>query len=192
MKLDLSRYQNRHPVKAKIARAVWNVVWSLLFRLTPRGILYGWRRFLLRCFGARLGRGVNVLPSCRIWQPWKLTMGDYSCLSEQVECYSVDQITIGKQVVVSQGAFLCCASHDISSPIMELTHKPIIIESQAWVAARAFVGPGVTVGEGAVVGACAVVTKDVEPWTVVAGNPARVVKKRALRGTEDGRSSSRQ
>lgn len=108
-------------------------------------------------------------------------MGDYSCLSEQVECYSVDQITIGKQVVVSQGAFLCCASHDISSPIMELTHKPIIIESQAWVAARAFVGPGVIVGEGAVVGACAVVMKNVEPWTVVAGNPAKYIRDREIR-----------
>lgn len=185
MKLDLSRYQNRHSLRLKSVRCVWNVVWLLLFRSNPRGVLYGWRRFLLRCFGARIGRGVNVLPSCRIWQPWKLTMGDYSCLSEQVECYSVDQITIGEQVVVSQGAFLCCASHDISSPIMELTHKPIIIESQAWVAARAFVGQGVTVGEGAVVGACAVVTKDVEPWTVVVGNPARMVKKRVL--AESGR-----
>ena len=108
-------------------------------------------------------------------------MGNYSCLSEYVECYSVEQITIGDEVVVSQGAFLCCASHDITSPIMELTYAPITIESQAWIAARAFIGPGVTVREGAVVGACAVVTKDVEPWTVVAGNPARVIKKRILK-----------
>jgi putative colanic acid biosynthesis acetyltransferase WcaF len=190
--LDLGHYANRHSWRTKFARAVWNVVWLFLFRPTPRGVLHGWRRFLLRCFGARIGRGVNVLPSCRIWQPWKLTMGDYSCLSERVDCYSVDQITIGAQVVVSQGVFLCCASHDISSPIMELTYRPITIMPQAWIASRAFVGPGVTVGEGAVVGACAVVTKDVEPWTVVAGNPARVVKKRVIRGTEDGRSSSRQ
>lgn len=107
-------------------------------------------------------------------------MGDHSCLSEGVDCYSVDQIAIGSQTVVSQGVFLCCASHDITSQIMELTHHPIVIGPQAWVAARAFVGPGVTVGEGAVVGACAVVTKDVEPWTVVAGNPARFIKKRVI------------
>lgn len=180
MNLDLAHYQNRHPMGAKIARAVWSVVWLLLFRPTPRGVLYGWRRFLLRMFGAKIGKGVNVLPSCKVWQPWKLTMGDYSCLSEDVDCYSVDEVLIGDQVVVSQGAFLCCASHDISSPIMELTYKPIVIESQAWVAAKAFLGPGVTVGEGAVVGACAVVTKDVEPWAVVAGNPARFVKRRSI------------
>jgi putative colanic acid biosynthesis acetyltransferase WcaF len=180
MELKLQNYQNRHPLKTRIARLVWNAVWLFLFRPTPRGVCYGWRRFLLRLFGANIGKGCHVLPSARIWQPWKLTMGDYSCLSEDVDCYSVDTIDIGRQTVVSQGAFLCCASHDISSPIMELTYRPIRIESQAWVAARAFVGPGVHIGEGAVVGACAVVTKDVEPWTVVAGNPARVIGKRCL------------
>jgi putative colanic acid biosynthesis acetyltransferase WcaF len=181
MKLALQHYQNRHSMKSKLARAIWNLVWLLLFRPTPRGLLYGWRRFLLRVFGAQIGRGVHVLPSCKVWQPWKLTMGDHSCLSEGVDCYSVDQITIGVQAVVSQGSFLCCASHDITSPVMDLTHRPIVVGPQAWIAARAFVGPGVTIGEGAVVGACAVVTKDVEPWTVVAGNPARFIKKREIR-----------
>lgn len=181
MSLNLSSYQNRHSVKSKLARAVWNVVWLLLFRTSPRGFFYGWRRFLLRCFGAKIGRGVNILPSCRVWQPWKLIMGDFSCLSENVDCYSVASITIGDQVVVSQGAFICSASHDIASPIMELTYAPVIVGPQVWIAARAFIGPGVTIGEGAVVGACAVVTKDVEPWTVVAGNPARFIKRRELR-----------
>jgi Acetyltransferase (isoleucine patch superfamily) len=108
-------------------------------------------------------------------------MGDYSCLSERVDCYSVDNVVIGDQVVVSQDVFLCCASHDIASPIMELTYAPIVIESQVWVAARAFVGSGVTIGEGAVVGACAVVTKNIEPWMVVAGNPAKPIKKRGIK-----------
>lgn len=181
MKLDLAHYQNRHSVKSKLARVLWSVVWLFFFRPTPRGILYGWRRGLLRLFGAKIGEGCNVLPSAKVWQPWKLTMGDHSCLSENVDCYSVDQITIGAQAVVSQGAFLCCASHDITSPTMELTYNPIIIEPQVWIAAWAFIGAGVTIGEGAVVGACAVVTKDVEPWTVVAGNPARTIKKRMIR-----------
>jgi putative colanic acid biosynthesis acetyltransferase WcaF len=97
-----------------------------------------------------------------------------------VDCYAVDKINIGEQVVVSQGAFLCCASHDISSPIMELTYKPIVICDNVWVAAGAFVGPGVTIGEGAVVGACSVVVKSVAPWSVVVGNPARFIKKRAI------------
>ncbi len=179
--LDLAHYTNRHSLRSKLARVLWHVVWLLLFRTTPRGLMYGWRRFLLRLFGARLGRGAEVLPTCRIWQPWKLELGAYACLGADVDCYSVDRITVGDQAVVSQGAFLCCASHDITSPTMELTYRPIRIGPQAWVAAQAFVGPGVTLGEGAVVGARAVVTKDVPAWTVVAGNPARAVKQRVLR-----------
>ena len=185
MKLDLANYKNRHSLRSKLARAVWNVVWLFFFRTTPRGLFYGWRRFLVRLFGGKIGRGVNILPSAKIWQPWLLEMGDYSCLSENVECYTVDRIKIGEQAVISQGAFLCTASHDMSSPTMELTHEPIVIEEQAWIAARAFVAPGVTIGEGAVVGACSVVTKDVAPWTVVAGNPARVVKVRKIEGSKD-------
>ena len=135
---------------------------------------------MLRLFGAKIGNNCVVHPSCKVWQPWNLTIGDYVALAEHVDCYSVDKIVIGACATISQGAYLCCASHDIASPTMELIYRPIVIESQAWVAARAFVGPGVTVGEGAVIGACAVVTKDVEPWTVVAGNPARFIKKRVI------------
>jgi putative colanic acid biosynthesis acetyltransferase WcaF len=181
MNLQLQNYQNRHTLSSKLLRVIWNFVWLFLFRPTPRGMLYGWRRFLLRIFGAKIGKGANILPSCKVWAPWNLTVGDFSCLSEDVDCYAVDKITIGAQAVISQEAFLCCASHDISSPIMELTCKPVVIGDNAWVAARAFVAPGVTVGEGAVVAACAVVTEDVAPWSVVAGNPARFIKKRVLK-----------
>ena len=179
--LDLKNYRNRHSLKSKIARLLWNVFWLFLFRPTPRGNLFrSWRILLLKLFGADVKWSSNVLPSCRIWQPWKLKMGAYACLSAEVDCYSVDQITVGDQATVSQGAKLCTASHDIASSIMELTYAPIVIGANAWVAAWSIVLPGVTVGEGAVVGAGSVVTKDVAPWTVVAGNPARVVKRRVL------------
>jgi len=179
-KLRLDQYHNRFPPAVKLLRLFWNVVWFFLFRPTPRGVLYGWRRFLLVLFGAKIGKGSRILPSCKVWQPWKLTMGNHSCIAGDVDCYTVDKITIGDHVVVSQGAFLCSASHDITSPTMELIHKPIRIESYAWVAARAFVGPGVHVGEGAVIAACAVVSKNVAPWTVVGGNPAAFIKERVL------------
>ena len=107
-------------------------------------------------------------------------MGEYACLSADVDCYSVDSITVCDQATVSQGVKLCCAGHDISSRILELTHRPIFIEQSAWVAAWSIILPGVTVGEGAVVAAGAVVTKDVEPWTVVGGNPAKFIKMRVI------------
>lgn len=180
--LDLKNYKNRHSLKSKVARVVWNAVWTLLFLPTPRGNMFRpWRIALLKLFGANVKWSSNVLPSCRIWQPWKLTMGEYACLSEDVDCYAVDEIIIGDQATVSQGVKLCTAGHDTSSEIMELTFSPIVIGANAWVAGWSIVMPGVTVGDGAVVAAGAVVTKDVKPWTIVGGNPAKLIKKRELK-----------
>lgn len=182
MKLDLKNYKNRHSLKSKIGRVVWNVVWLLFFRTTPRGNLFRpWRIMLLKLFGAKVEWSSNVLPSCRIWQPWNLTMGAYACLGADIDCYTVDEIKIGPQATVSQGVKLCTAGHDITSKMFELEYKPIVIEDSAWVAAWSIVLPGVTIGEGAVVAAGSVVVKDVEPWTVVGGNPAKVIKKRELK-----------
>lgn len=180
--LDLKNYHNRHSLKSKLARVLWNIAWLILFRPTPRGNLFRpWRIALLKLFGARVCWSSNVLPSCRIWQPWNLTMGAYACLSEGVDCYTVDKVSVGDQATVSQGVKFCTAGHDISSKVMELTYAPINIGANAWVAGWSIILPGVTIGEGAVVAAGAVVTKDVEPWTVVGGNPARVIKKRVLK-----------
>ncbi len=182
-KLDLKNYKNRHSLKSKVARVAWNVVWLLFFRLTPRGNLFRpWRVFLLKCFGAKVSWRANVLPSAKIWAPWNLCIGDFSSIDSAVECYSVDFVEVGTNATVSRRVFLCTASHDISSPTMELVTKPIVIKDNAWVCARAIILPGVTIGEGAVVAAGAVVTKDVAPWTVVGGNPAKVIAKRELRG----------
>ena len=134
----------------------------------------------MRCFGARIGKGVRIQGGARIWQPWKLSIGDFSWIDGGVSLYSADSITIGANAVVSEGAFICTASHDVTSETFKLATKPITIGDGAWVASRAIVLPGVSVGEGAVVAAGAVVTHDVEPWTIVAGNPAKVVKKRVL------------
>jgi putative colanic acid biosynthesis acetyltransferase WcaF len=166
-----------HSLANRAARALWGGVWLLLFRPSPKP-LHGWRRMLLRLFGARIGRGAVVHASARIWGPWNLDMGPFACLSHRVDCYAVDRIRIGAHAVVSQYSFLCAASHDIDQPDMPLTHAPITIGDHAWVAADAFVGPGVTIGEGAVVGARASVFKSVPPWTVVAGNPARLLRRR--------------
>jgi len=141
----------------------------------------GWKRFLLRLFGARIADTASVYSSATVFMPWNLEMRDYACIADGVDCYNAAPVTIGVNATVSQRAYLCTASHDISSPHHEQTQRPIVIEDRAWVAAEAFIGPGVTVGRGAVVGARGCVFKNVEPWTVVGGNPAKLIKKRVIK-----------
>lgn len=180
--VDIAGYSTRFSLANKLRRLVWNVVWLTVFRCSPRP-LFAWRRFLLRAFGAKVGKKANVYPTTKIWGPWNLEMGDYSCLGPDVDCYTMDVIKLGANATVSQYAFLCSGTHDITDPHMGLQTSPISIGQSAWVCARAFVGPGVTVGDGAVVGACAAVFKNVEPWTVVGGNPAKFIKPRVLKDT---------
>lgn len=158
------------------------VLWGggkVLFRLSPRPC-FGWRRLVLRCFGARVGRHVHVYPSTRIYFPWNLSIGDWSAIGEDALVYNLGPVTIGQQATISHRAHLCAGTHDYTRPDLPLLKPPITIGDQAWICADAFVGPGVTVGEGAIVGARAVAVKDVPPWSVVAGNPAREIKKREM------------
>ena len=179
--VNLSYCPSPHSFRNKFARLIWRLVWRTLYRPSPRPF-HAWRRALLRLFGAKIGQGAHPYPCADIWAPWNLEMGDYSCLSEKVDCYSVDRIRLGSHATVSQYSFLCTASHDDTEPSMPLISSPITIEKGAWVAADVFVGPGVTVGEGSVVGARSTVMHDVMPWVVVCGNPARVIRSRTLDG----------
>ena len=173
MKLDLANYVEVKPNRLK--RILWLLVSKLLY-VSP------WRiRFtVFRRFGAKIGNDCALYPSACYYAPWNLECGNRVCVAPDAEIYNKAKVVIGSNVVISQGAYICTASHDISSPTMDLVLKPITICDNVWIAAKATILPGVTVGEGAVVGACAVVAKDVPPWSVVVGNPARVVKKREL------------
>jgi putative colanic acid biosynthesis acetyltransferase WcaF len=161
----------------RLRRSAWNLTWLLLYRPTPNP-LHGWRRFLLRCFGAKIGAGAHPYPSARVWAPWNLVMEDDSCLGNESDCYNVAPVILRRHCIVSQKAYLCTASHDAVDPAFPLTGAPIEIGPHAWVAAAAFIGPGVTLGAGAIAAAQAVVTRDVPAGMVVAGNPAREVSDR--------------
>ena len=180
MGFELSRVKGPFSAANKAGRVLWAVVWLLLFRPSPR-LCYGWRRFLLRCFGARIGQGVGVHNAVRIWAPWNLELGDRSAIGHSVDLYCVARIAIGSNSIVSQYSFLCAGTHDYDQPSFPARCAPIVIGNGVWVAADVFVAPGVTIGDGAVVGARASVFKDVESWTVVGGNPARMIKRRAER-----------
>lgn len=160
-------------------RAMWYLAWALLYRPTPISA-HGFRRAILRAFGATVESRSYPYPSARIWAPWNLTMRRGSCLANNVDCYNVEYITLGEGVTVSQKSYLCTASHNFDSPSFDLIGGPITIEEGAWIAASSFVGPGVRVGANAVVLACAVVVNDVPQGTVVGGNPARTIRDRKL------------
>lgn len=161
----------------KLRRAIWGGVWLFFYRPSPI-VMHGWRRLLLRGFGARIGRAAHPYPSAQIWAPWNLVMEARSCLGPKANCYSADKVVLEEGCVVSQGAHLCSASHDFRDPDFPLVTAPIVIGRGAWVAAEAFIGPGVHIGPKAVVGARAVVVKNVQPGDVVGGNPARIIAKR--------------
>jgi putative colanic acid biosynthesis acetyltransferase WcaF len=174
-----NRHAQKYPATEMLKRGLWGMADSL-FRLSPRPC-FGWRRLVLRFFGAKVGRHVHIYNSARIYFPWNFVIGDWSAVGEDVLIYNLGLVTLGEKVTISHRAHLCAGTHDYTQPALPLLKPPITVKDQAWICADAFVGPGVTVGEGAVVGARAVVTRDVDPWTVVAGNPARFIKKRALR-----------
>ena len=172
----------------RLFRAVWNVTWLVLAAWTPPP-LHAWRRFLLRLFGAKIGRHTRIYGSARIWYPPNLEMGDYSVLGWRVNCYSQGRVVLEEYANVAQYVHLVTGSHDIDSPTFQLYTRPIRICRHAWIASNAFVGPGVTVGEGAVLGGCGVAFKDLEPWTVYAGNPAQPLRKRSPSSVADAGSA---
>ncbi len=161
----------------RVRRAVWHLAWGLLASWTPPP-LHAWRRFLLRAFGAKIGKGARVYGSARIWYPPHLEMGQYATMGWNVNCYNQGMIVLGDFSTVSQYSHLVAGTHDIDDPGFQLITKPIHIGRHAWVASDAFVGPGVTMGEGAVLGGRAVAFKNLDPWTVYVGNPARAVRQR--------------
>ena len=180
-RIDLSKYENVFSRKNQIARLLWVIIWAIFARPLPRSLANSWKIFLLRLFGAKIHKKAVVYSSVSIYMPWNLEMDAYSCLAPEVDCYNVNKIKIGAHSTVSQKTYLCGASHDVTLANNPLIHAPIVIKDQVWIGAAAYVGMGVTVGSGAVVGANACVYSDVEPWTIVGGNPAKFIKERILK-----------
>lgn len=164
-------------LRNRLARAFWGAVWLLLFRPSPRP-LHAWRRGLLRCFGAKIGKGCAIYPSARIWAPWNLICEDVVAIAEEAIIYNPQTVFLGSHSIVSQQAYLCGATHDYRDPAFPLVAAPIRVGRYGWICARATIQPGITVGEGAIAGLAAVVTRDLEPWTVYAGIPAVKIKTR--------------
>lgn len=159
---------------------LWWIVQSTAFALSPQ-VAYGFRRALLRLFGAKVGRGVLIRPTAKITFPWKLSIGDYCWIGDDVVLYSLGHISIGAHTTVSQRSYVCAADHDMASEKFDIRARPISIGKGCWAAADVFVGPGVSIGDGTVVGARSSVFRDLPSGTVCMGTPCVVVKRRQIR-----------
>jgi putative colanic acid biosynthesis acetyltransferase WcaF len=161
----------------RLRRLVWNICWSLLYRLSPRPF-HAWRSMLLRLFGATLGPNCHFYPGSKVWAPWNLICADQVTAGDGAEIYNPAPVTLGSHAILSQGAYLCGATHDYDDAAFPLLAYAMEIGAYAWICARASVAPGVQVGEGAVLGLGSVATRNLDPWTVYAGVPAVKVKER--------------
>ena len=189
-KIELIKSNRKIDIAEKLYRITWLITWALLAAWTPR-FMNAWRVFLLRLFGANIGVKVLVFGSLKVDIPNKLTIGDFSAIGKNVWLYNFADITIGSNTVISQGSTICTASHDFLHPHMSLYAKAITIGNCVWVTANCFVMPGLNIADGAVIGACSVVTKNIDAWTVNAGNPCKFINKRELVDVKDVTSLSK-
>lgn len=171
--VDTNRTVKKWSKGELIGRILWTVCHPL-FRLSPR-IFWGWRRLLLRLFGAKIGKEAHVYPTVKITIPWNISIGNKSAVGDNAILYALGPINIGDRATISQRAHLCAGTHDISRNDRPLVKAKIIIEDDAWIAADAFIGPNVTIGSLAIIGARAVAMKNIPAKQIAVGNPAKII-----------------
>lgn len=165
------------PLKDKLRRLLWQVVWALLCRWTPAP-LHKWRVFVLRLFGAKVGKSNFIYPNCKIWAPWLLEAEDVVTIGPGVEVYNPGGVFLGHHTILSQDSYICGATHDYNNINFTYLSKRITLGPYVWICAKAVVLPGVTCGEGSVLAASAVTSKDLDAWGVYVGNPVKKIKDR--------------
>jgi putative colanic acid biosynthesis acetyltransferase WcaF len=167
----------------RLRRLVWNTFWLLFYRTSPRP-LHAWRSMILRLFGATMGPNCHFYPASKVHSPWNLFCADQVTAGDGAEIYNPVPMRFGSHAIISQGAYLCGATHDFDDPAFPLLAFEMEFGAYCWICARACVGPGVNVGEGAVLGLASVASRNLEPWTVYAGAPAVRVKERKRPGVD--------
>ncbi|MEM7385881.1 MAG: WcaF family extracellular polysaccharide biosynthesis acetyltransferase [Verrucomicrobiota bacterium] len=173
--MNLSLYRNQEFDRGAPGwkEALWHLVKNIFF-LQSWPLPSAFRCFLLRIFGARIGKGVVIRSGVNVSFPWLLEIGHHVWLGEEVFILSLAPVSIGSHVCISQRALLCTGSHDFSRETFDLLTSPIDIQSHSWIAAGAFVSPGTVIGEHSMVTAGTVVSKHLPPHSVACGNPAQI------------------
>lgn len=176
---ELSTYKTPEGFRgrSKITVQLWWIVQATLFRYSPQ-FAYGWRRFLLRTFGAQIGKKVIIRATVNTTYPWKLSIGDYSWIGDEVTLYTLGPINIGANAVVSQKCYICTGTHDYRSEAFKISAHKITISDRCWLATDVFVAPGVTINIGTVVGSRSSVYNDLPAHKICVGTPAKPMKNR--------------
>ena len=164
-------------MKNRVARQLWGIVYLLFYRPSPRP-MHAWRAFLLRLFGAKLGDKCHFYAKGKVWAPWNLVCADRVSLADDAEIYNPSLMYFDSHAIVSQGAYLCGASHTYNDPSFPLVSYTMRFGAYSWICARAIVAPGVNVGEGAILALGSIATRHLEPYGIYAGSPARKIKER--------------
>ena len=168
---QISQFSSPWTKGQRFKMLAWEYTWLILCSWTPKPA-NAWRIFWLKLFGAKIYGHPFVHQRARIQIPWNLILHDRSALGDRANLYSLGIIEIHENATVAQEAYLCTGTHAFNKPSKNLVTASIIIGKRAFIGARAFIMPGINIGEDAIVGACSVVTKNVQPKTVVKGNPA--------------------
>lgn len=163
--------------RSAITVQLWWIVQSSIFAWSPQ-FLYGWRRFLLRAFGAKIGANVLVRPSARFTYPWKVSIGENSWIGDEVTIYSLDDIHIGSNSVISQKSYICAGTHDYTDESFPLVGGKIHIDDMCWLATDVYVAPSTRIGRGCIVGARSTVLSDLPELSICVGTPAKKIKSR--------------
>ena len=178
---DLSKFSvpSSFRGKSKIAVQLWWIVQGTIFAWSPQ-FLYGWRSFLLRLFGARIGKQVKIRSTVRITYPWKVSVGDYSWVGEDSVLYSLGNITIGRHVAIAHKVYVNTGGHVYDRKTFDIFEKPVVIEDECWLTNDVYVAPGVTIGKGTIISARSSVLKDMPAGKICVGTPAKPIKDRPL------------
>lgn len=156
---------------------LWWLVEALLFHPSPQ-FMFGWRRFLLRAFGAKIGNNVKIRSSVKTTYPWKLTVGDNSWIGDECTIYNLDHVTIGSNVAVAHKVYFNTGGHDYKTESFKIFAKPITVEDECWITNDVYIAPDITIGKGTVVGARSTVLHSLPSGQICVGSPARVLKSR--------------
>ncbi len=173
--------------QVQVANALWRLVWILLFRISPP-FAVGWRRLLLRAFGAKIGTGVRIHATTRIRRPWNLVLGDGVRVEPQVILNANGGINIGSGTLISQYAHLCAANHDYRDPDMRYLASPIVVGQGCWIATDAFVGPDCHIGNGSMLAARSTAFGQLPGGMLLIGEPATPVRPRPAANHTSGNS----